>query len=110
MLHQSYVKSRTTTDSSATESIVLKNVGETPVHVLSAQTSTSGFHAKFSTDEVQPGKETAIDLTFSPATPGTAKGTLVIQTDAVHMPTLEVRYFALVSGKSSRTASPPEQK
>ncbi|MBI1803534.1 MAG: DUF1573 domain-containing protein [Ignavibacteriae bacterium] len=109
-LHPEYVMFRTTPESTATESITLKNVGETPVHILSAIPSSKDVRVAFSQNAVQPGKEATIDLIFSPAALGAAKGTLVIQTDAAHMPTLEVRYFALVSGKSSRTASSTQQK
>ncbi len=105
-----YVVFKTNHDSASSESVVLKNVSEKTVHILSVTPSTSVVHATFSKSTLDPGDESEIDLTFTPETIGAAKGTLVIQTDEPHVPAIDVRYFALVTAKSSRTASSTDHK
>ena len=105
-----YVVFKTSRDSAGTESIMLKNLSEKTVHILSVTPSSTVVHAIFSKKTLEPGDESAIDLTFTPETIGAAKGTLVIQTDELHVPTIDVRYFALVTAKSSRTASSTDHK
>jgi len=109
-VHPDYVIFKTNPDSNGTESVTIKNLSQSTIRILSVTPSSDAVRVTLPTKTLEPGQETSIDLTFTPKTIGAVKGTLVIKTDEAHVPVIDVRYFALVTAKSSRTAASTDQK
>ena len=105
-----YLMFRITQDSTGYGSVTIKNIGQDSIHILSAMPSSDDIQVTFSKNAIQPGGEREIEVSFKPKSTGTVKGTLNILTDDEHVPTISMRYFALVSGESSSSASSSHQK
>ena len=105
-----YLIFKITQDSTGSGSVTIKNIGQNTIHILSATPSSDDVKATFSKNAIHPGDEREIEVSFKPKSTGTVKGTLNILTDDEHVHSINMRYFALVSGQSSSSASSSHQK
>ncbi len=97
-----YVVFRTTLDSTALDTLLLQNLSSTPVRILSATASGPEVALKPASTSLPPGETAEVLLHFTPKGAGTAKGTITITTDHPNMSVINLRYFALVTPKSSQ--------
>lgn len=101
-----YVMFRTIIDSTVTDEVALKNIGSESVRILSITSSSADIvSAKASQGVIKPGEEATITCTLAPKTSGTLKGTIAITTDHPKIPMIDVRFFGLVSNKTSHSPS-----
>lgn len=101
-LKPEYIVFKTTLDSIPKDTITLKNTSPFPVKILSATANSPEISAKPSPTSLKPGESSFIELSFKPARVGTVRGNLTISTDNEHVPSLDVRYFGLVTPKPGR--------
>jgi len=56
-------------------------------------------------ETLKPEEEAVITCTLTPKAGGTLKGTISIKTDHPKIPELDVRFYGLVSNKTSHSSS-----
>lgn len=104
-----YVVFRTPLDSASTQEVSFKNIGITPVRILSISSSQPDLvTVKASATEIKPGDDATLTCMLKPKSPGTLNGTITITTDHPKMPMIDVRFFGLVS-KSAHSSAPGSQ-
>ncbi len=101
-LRPEYIVFRVTLDTIGKDTVSLKNTSPFPVKILSTTASSPEIKAKPSVTSLQPGETSYIELSFTPARIGTVRGYLTIATDNEHVPSLDVRYFGMVTPKPGR--------
>ncbi len=97
-----YLMFKTEIGSTAFDTLLVQNMGATPVHVLSATASKPNVTVAPAATTLSAGETTEILVTFTPKEAGAAKGTITITTDHPNMPVISLRYFALVTAKTSQ--------
>ena len=99
-----YLYYHTGLDSSATQSITVRNPSSETVRILSVTSTSDVVSAKAMKDVLKPGEETTVDCVLTPKTSGTFKGNITIKTDHPKVPVLDVRFFGLVSNKKTSSS------
>ncbi len=100
LVEPSYVVFRTTPTLSVVDTVVVENAGAETVHILSAKSSSDAVAVATGSTSLKPGESTDIILRFTPSGAGTSKGTVTILTDHPSMPSIDVRFFSLVTANA----------
>lgn len=100
-----YLVFRTRVDSAAGADLSIVNVGPSAVRILSASSSDDRLSLTLTADRIDPGHESVLKCTLKPKSEGLINGTIAIVTDRPKIPTINVRFFALVGGKTAPAAA-----
>jgi len=104
-LEPEYLVFHASVDSAATEDLSIMNTGTVPIRILSATSSTDRLSITLTRELIRPGEESRMQCTLAPGAEGLVNGTIAIKTDQPKVPAFNVRFFALVRGKSPRLGS-----
>ena len=96
-----YLVVRTQLDSVATDTFFVKNTSSVPVQILSVTPTDAEISVAPSALHLNPNDSAAVTCVFTPKRVGTVKGNIIIRTDHPKAPSLNLRFFALVSGKKT---------
>ena len=100
-LEPEYVVFKSTPDSIVTDTVVIGNLSSSPVHILSIESTSPQVKIQSDKKALSPGELLNLVLTFSANAVGTTKGNISIRTDQENLPTLDVRFFSLVTKQST---------
>jgi hypothetical protein len=92
-----YLVMKTKTGIVSTDTVKIKNTGLDQVKILSITSSRPEVKISSSANVLKPGETAYIELSFTPTAVGAIKGDLTIATDNTNMPTLDIRYFGMVT-------------
>lgn len=92
-------------DSTVSQTIVLDNDTDGPIHILSVSVAPEDVTVDMPETTIESGDDVTLTCTFTGTTGGTHKGTISIRTDHPMLPLIEVRYFALVPKENEAASS-----
>ncbi|HUN65689.1 MAG TPA: DUF1573 domain-containing protein [Bacteroidota bacterium] len=92
-----YIVFRSTPDSSVTDTVSIQNISSGPIRILSAESTSPLVKLQMDKKALASGETLTLLATFSGKEPGTTRGNINIRTDQENLPTLEVRFFSLIT-------------
>lgn len=83
-------------DTTYTQSVTITNTSKNPVKILSIETKVESAKTSLMKNQLGPGEQTVLQMTFHPTHIGTYNGTIEINTDHPSSPKMEVRFYGAV--------------
>ena len=104
-LQPEYLYYQARLDSTATQTITVKNRGTSMFNILSATSSLENISLKLSQTRLKPAEEATVTAVLTPKMKGTFKGNIEIKTDNQKVPSVVVRVVGLVIEKKTNSNS-----
>lgn len=86
-------------DSVSTKEVTVRNSSNQTIRLLRIKASSDVVSVIATRDELEPGEETSLSASGKFEAAGTFSGNIEITTDHPKLPSVAIRYFALVKGK-----------